>query len=295
MATPNYIIREQLGSRSYQYEGGRVTASRVFKVWDSANALAGLLNASDVRALFGSASTGVSLPIGDVWDEQYLPSMGDLFPEETGVYAYSYSLQREAGGDHWLVTWSYKNSIISPSQPQPNEPNYVEWTIDISAGFAEQWIENPRYPTNGTISTTDGQNIITGGQQRDIEGAPVSVLRLTTDINISETVESIGGLPAIYTSARAARGKRNSSAWQGISKGQALYLGASVRRIGVNLYQITHRIQEAADFHLLQYPRKDNTGNIATEVKNGEKRAKQVLWRQPFPDFYDFDSISSNW
>lgn len=295
MAVPNIVIMEQLGSRSYQYQGGRVTATRVFKVYDSANAFSALQNASDVRALFGTAGTGVILGGGDVWDEQYLPDTGDLFPEESSIYATSFSMQRDAGTDMWTVTWSYKNSIISPTQEQPNEPNYVEWTLDVSAGFAEQWVENPRYPTNGTIGSTDGLNGILGGQQRDIEGVPISLLRLTTDINISETVESVGGLPAIYGAARAARGTRNSSAWQGISTGQALYLGANVRRIGVNLYQITHRIQEAEDYHLIQYPRKDNTGNIPTVIKNGEKRAKEVLWRQPFPDFSDFTTISSNW
>jgi len=299
MAVPVIKITEQLGSRTYSKEGGKVSASRTFKVWDSANGMSGLLNPTDVTALFGSASTGYVMPIGDVWDEQYLPAQGDLFPETANAYAHSYNLERVSGTDFWTVVWNYKNSFISGTTLQPNEPNYVEWTLDLSAGFVDAWWENPNYPTDGRVGSNESANIITAttrGRQIDVWGEPVSVLRLTTDINISETVESVGGLPAIYTNARAARGCRNSATWQGIPTGMALYLGASVRRIGVNLYSIQHKIQEAKDYHLIQYPMRNATREIATEKKtDGQTRATRVYWRQPFPEFISFDAISSNW
>lgn len=295
MAVPNIVIQEQTGSRTYSYDTGKVTASRTFFVWDTANTTfgsSGLQSPYDIKLLFGTSSTGVPFVTGQ--EEWVLPDMGDLFPDETGIYAQSYNITREAGADHWTVVWTYKNTEVTTG-PQPNEPGYVEWTLDISASFVDTWVLEPRYPTNGTVSTTEGANIIAGGTQIDIEGVPVSAMRLTTDILISETVESTGGPPAIYANARVARGRRNNAAWYGIEIGKAVYIGCNVRRVGVNLYTVQHRIQEASDFHLIQYPDRDSTGKIPTEPKNGKDRAKLVYWRQPFPTFANFDAISGNW
>ena len=299
MATPKIVIREQAGSRTMSYDAGRITASRTFHVWDDNNttfSATGLQSPADIVALFGTSSTGVALPAppDDIWDGNYLPNMGDLFPDEADVYAQSYSMNREAGTDHWIVVWTYKNVEVTNS-PQPNEAGYVEWTLDINAGFVELFFQGPRYPTAGILSSLEGNNKITTGTQIDVEGVPLSTLRLTTDINISETVESTGGLPAVYANARAARGKRNLTTWYGIEKGKAVYIGCTVRRIGINLYSVQHRIQEATDFHLVQYPFRDSSGRIPTDPINGANRARAVYWRQPFPDFIEFGDISANW
>jgi len=292
MATPNIVIQEQAGSRTWQYDQGKVTATRTFKVWDSANVMGSALETPyEVRQLFGTASTGVPSTGVEPW---HLPEAGDLFPDETDVYAQSYAISREPGTDHWVVVWTYRNAEYTGGA-QPAEPGYVEWTLDISATFVDRWIQDPIYPTGGAVSAVEGANIITGGKQVDIQGVPLSVVRLTTDILISETVSSTGGPPAIYTAARAARGTRNGSTWYGIVKGKALYIGCNVRRVGVNLYTVQHRIQEADDYHLIQYPDRDSTGKIPTAERDGKDRAKQVLWRQPFPKFSNFDAISGNW
>lgn len=291
MAVPVLYIMEQLGSRVYSYEGGKVKATRVFRVWDSANSEQGLLTPSDVRALFGSSHYG---PVGVPTDYNTLPALGDLFPDETAIYAHSYSMQRDAGTDQWLVTFNYQNAEVTTGS-QPNEAGYVEWSLDVQAAFVDQFVQNPRYPNDGTISTNEANNVINGGTQIDVEGVPLSLLRLTTEISISETVESTGGPPAVYLNSRSARGKRNSASWYGLDKGRVVYMGCNTRRIGVNLYSVQHRLQEATDYHLIQYADRDSTGKIMTALKNGRDRAKTVLWRQPFPSFYDFDSISANW
>jgi hypothetical protein len=287
MPATDIVVREHIESRTYSYEAGKVTASRTFKVFDTT--LSGLKTPADVRAVFGSAGDGVGFAGGETW----LPEVDELFPGETELYAQSYSLARDAGTEVWTVVWTYRNAESGSSQP--NEPGYVEYTLDVSAGFVDTYFVNPQYPRDGTLSANDGSNQITGGAQIDIEGTPISSLRLTTDINISETVASTGGMPAVYTQARAARGKRNSATWEGLAKGRVVYLGCTVRRIGVSLYSVQHRLQEASDFHLIQYPERDSTGRIPTSPINGKDRASKVLWRQPFPDFYDFTLISSNW
>jgi hypothetical protein len=223
-----------------------------------------------------------------------MPTKGSLFPSETGVYAQSYNIRKEAGTFEWTVVWNYANITVT-SAPQPNEVGYVEWTTDIMAGFVDQFVENPTYPQDGTLSASENSNIIVGGIQRDIEGNPVSLLRYTTEIVIAENFEVTSGLPAAISVWRSARGKRNSAAWEGAPKGTVVYKGNQIRRIGLNLFQVTHRMEEATDYHLVQYAERDSTGRIPTADINGRQRAKKLLWRQPFPQFFDFATLSANW
>lgn len=274
------VCQEQQGSQTYDYSDGKVTASRTFKVWDDAGTLS---SPNAVRALFGTGTT-----------PDAMPTRGSLFPSETGIYAQSYSIRKEAGAFEWTVVWNYSNITIT-SSPQPSEVGYVEWTTDIVAQFVEQFVENPTYPADGTVSASEDQNLITGGIQRDIMGNPVSLLRYTTEIVISENFEVTSGLPAAITVWRSARGKRNNATWEGAPKGTVVYKGASIRRIGINLFQVTHRLEEATDYHLVQYAERDATGTIPTAPINGRERAKKVLWRQPFPQFFDFATLSANW
>jgi hypothetical protein len=283
---PTYVVIEQNQSRQYNYESGRITATRVFKVYDSTNtsgALAsGLQQPSDINALFGTATT-----------PDALPQKGDAFPGETGVFARSFSLAREPGADIWTVTWSYSNNG-GGSGLQPSEPGYVEWTLDVQSQFAETWMLPSSYPTNGSPGATLSEQKILG-TQLDIEGEPVSRLRYTTEIQISETISNSSGLPAIAANMRAYRGSRNSGVWEGAAAGKVLYTGGSIRRTGLATYVATHRLVEDSEFHLIQYPGRDSTGKIPTAVTNGANRAKDVYWRQPFPSLLDFTAISTNW
>lgn len=278
------VIREHIDSREYSYNAGKVTATRTFKVYSS---LGGITTPATIRSLFGTAT----LP-------DAMPDIGELFPSETDIKATSYSIKKDAESSVWTVVWNYSNSEIDPGDKQPSEPGYVEWTLDVNASFADTYVDKPVYPRYGTISAIEDANEIglaEGGKQVDLEGVPVSALRLTTDISISETVESYGGPPAVYAASRVARGSRNGTLWYGIAIGKALYMGCNCKRIGINLYSVTHRIQEATDFHLIQYPERDSVGRVPTALKNGKKRARRVFWKQPFPTFADFDAISPNW
>jgi hypothetical protein len=286
MAATIYVV-EQSSSRSYNYDTGRVNASRVFKVYASdgaGGAFGGTLDdVADVKALFGTGTT-----------PDALPQKGDLFPGESTIYAKAYAISREPNTDIWTVTWTYGNNQVTTGA-QPGEVGYVEWTLDVAATFVDTWIESPAYPNLGGIGSTPSAALITGGNQIDIEGAPVSRLKYTSEITISETISNYSGVPSIVSAMRGARGKRNSGDWEGFGGGKVLYTGGSIRRTGLSTFVANHRLIEDSEYHLIQYPARDSTGKIPTKVVNGANRAREVYWRQPFPDTMDFTTISANW
>ena len=283
----SFVCIEQSASRSYNYDTGRVTASRVFKLYDGAGRgdafPASIDEPADVRGLFGTTTT-----------PDPLPTKGDLFPGETAIYARSYAIAREPNTDIWTVTWTYSNNQVTTGA-QPGEVGYVEWTIDVASGFTDTWIENPTYPANGSISAAAATSLISSGTQIDIEGAPVSRLKYTSEITISETISNYSGVPAIVANMRGFRGKHNSAAWEGFPAGKVLYTGGSIRRTGLSTFVAMHRMVEDSEYHLIQYPARDSTGKIPTKVVNGANRAREIYWRQPFPDTGDFTTISGAW
>lgn len=281
------VVIEQSASRQYNYESGRVTATRVFRVYDDSNKtgapIAALDSPYDVKQLFGTA-TGPDA----------MPQKGDLFPEETAVYARSFSIQREEGTDSWIVTWTY-STTGGGTGAQPGEAGYVEWTLDIQSTFADTWIIPTTYPTNGNPGATLSDQKINGGTQLDLEGEPFSRLKYTTEIQISETITNSSGLPAIAGNMRAFRGVRNNASWEGAAAGKVLYTGGTIRRTGIETYVATHRLVEDSEYHLIQYPGRDSSGKVPTSPINGANRAKDIYWRQPFPTLGDFTTISGNW
>lgn len=292
MAT-NIAVIEQQDSRSWSYESGRVTASRTFRVYDKSGTLGVLTTVRDVREMFGVALSANS-PV-DSWTNvgpDALPIKGELFPDESGVYARSYSVTHEPNTFLWYVTWNYSNAQVTSSSAQPGEPGYVEWTLDLQATFQDTWIESATIPTDGIVTASSQ---VAGGNQIDIEGVPFSRLRYTSEIVINETIQNVSGLPTIMAQMRAARGKRNDATWENIPKGSALYAGGQIRRTGVSLFTATHRIVEDSEFHLVQVPDRDTSGRIPTSTIGGAQRASKVYWRQPFPAFYNFTAISPNW
>ena len=279
MAAAIWVL-EQSNSRSMSYDTGRTSASRTFKCYD-ANTPSTLITPADVRALFGNTYSG-----------DKMPAKGDTFPSDASIYAKSYAITREPNTDIWNVTWSYGNNVVGTGA-QPGEVGYVEWTIDVSASFIDKFIQSPTLPTDGNL--TGVQGAVTGGTQMDIEGTPVSMLKYTTEITISETISNTSGLPSIVSAMRSARGCRNKTLWEGFAPGSVVYAGGSIRRTGVATFVANHKMTEDSEYHLIQYPFRDSTGKIPTKVVDGANRANVVLWRQPFPSTIDFTTISTAW
>lgn len=256
-------------TRGFSDNGGKKTASRTFHVWDDSTPIT---SPSGVRSTFGSS----------------LPDIGDLFPDETVVFAVSYSIRHvpEARGV-WEVQFNYENT--EPSGKLPQEEGYVQITIDYRSEFRDMWRLSPTIPTNGTQNNND-----CGGTSIDSAGVPLSVLVRMSDITITETV-SAASFPARSLAIRAARGRRNLTTFQGAPIGQVLYQGAQASRIGLEKFSITHKFAQDEFSHMLQSPRRNQTGEVdyGPDAQQNQ-RATFVRLIQPFPGFADFNLLSEN-
>jgi hypothetical protein len=264
-------IIEDKQTRALNYATGRFTATRRFHVYDDA---APITDPAGVRALFGTGG---------------LPQIGDLFPSETDIYATSFSIDLVPETRNvWSVLWNYEST--EPTQYQPQEVGYTEFTIDYKTEFRDFWRAKPTLtiPTNGTPNNND-----INGTPIDAAGVPRSVLVHLSTIDITETVAS-ATVPERSVTVRAARGTRNSASFYGAPKGQVLYMGAQARRISLDKYQISHRFAQDEYYHLIQVAQRNQEGEPNLERINGILRAKPVMWIQPFPDFTDFNAISEN-
>jgi hypothetical protein len=256
-------------TRGFSDNGGKKSASRTFHVWDDASPIT---SPSGVRATFGSS----------------LPDIGDLFPDETVVYAISYSIRFVAESRNvWEVTFNYENT--EPGGKLPQEEGYVQITIDYRSEFRDLWRLSPTIPSNGTQNNND-----CGGTSIDSAGVPLSVLVRMSDITITETV-SAASFPARSLAIRAARGRRNLTVFQGAPIGQVLYTGANASRVGLEKFSITHKFAQDEFSHMLQRAKRNQTGEViyGPDAQQNQ-RATVVTLIQPFPGFADFNLLSEN-
>ena len=272
-------IYETQETRSANVSNGRATATRRFRIFDDA---APLTTPNQIRELFGTTFGSTTLP--DIGDEM----VGDQT-----VFATGYSIRHvpESRGV-WEVDFTYENT--EPGQYQPQEVGYTEISIEYSAQLHDVWRANPSVPTNGTTttasSTAPGN---AGGTPIDSGGDPLSVLRRSSTVTITETVAS-ATMEARSLAIRALRGRRNNSIFQGASIGQVLYLGASASRVALDKFQIVHRFEQDEWSHCRQIPMKGPDKQVILAPIDGILRAAVVNWAQPFPTFGDFNALSEN-
>lgn len=256
-------------TRSFSESGGRVTASRKFRIWDDASTIT---TPRVVRDSFGDP----------------LPEIGELFPEEKVIYCTGYNIRSVPDSlGVWEVEFIYENS--EPGRFLPQEDGYTQITIEYAAEFRDAYRTGVTIPTNGTSSGAD-----CGGTKIDKAGVPISVLVRMSDVTIIETV-SAASFPARSQNIRLARGRRNSVPFQGAPVGQVLYTGATATRVGIEKYQITHRFRQDEDYHMIQSPRRNQLGQVQTTADaQGVYRADFVDLVQPFPGFANFNLLSEN-
>lgn len=235
---------------------------------------------SDIRAAFDAfASSG-------------LPVKGEAFPNFPGLRAKDFSLVPVDGhADLWKLNWSYEvvsaGFIDAPTvvpETLPNEVSYVETASEIRAFFEPAWRIEAVYPDDGTV---EDPTLDIRGKKIDQAGVPLSVQRNQQDLTVTETVEE-----PQFDRYRSFRFTRNSTTFLGAGRGRVLYRGASVRRTGVEVYQVSHSFVEDLDFHLQQTPLIDQDGDAIRKIDR--KHADEVYWVQPFPSFSDFNTISTN-
>jgi hypothetical protein len=272
-------VVEFMESRSIQTSGGRGSGVRVFHVTGT----------TSVRTVYGLLGKP-----GDNGVE--MPDVGDAHPDLPGLRARDFSVSLVSGhNDLWRVEWTYE--VISKGFAQlpittisdlPNEVGYLELSSEIRAEFVLAWRKSGTpslsYPENGQV--TDPTKDIRG-EPIDQAGNPTSVQRNIQELTITENVE----VPA-WSTYRSFRFSRNSASFFGAATGLVLYRGASVRRIGVNVYSVAHSFVEDGDFHLQQSPLIEAPD--MTPKLDANKKAEKVYWVQPFPVLKDLNQLSAN-
>jgi len=276
-------VIEFLESRSIQTAGGRGAGRRVFHV-------IGETNVANVWNMLGTAGdNGVRLP-----------RKGEPFPDLPGLRARDFSISLASGhNDVWLIEWDYE--VISrgfPNVPDttiealPAEVGYVEVSSEIRAEFANvyRYDGSPplNYPEFAGTPYPDTPPADISGQPVDRAGVPVSTQRNKQELVITENVS----IPQ-WSTYRSFRFYRNASPWYGAPAGTVLYRGASVRRIGVNVWQVSHSFMEDSEFHLEQLP-EYRAPDLTPALNEDGTHAYPVYWIQPFPNLAEFGSISGN-
>ena len=282
---PEWI--EVIESRKFNSSGGRGAASRTFMA-------SGYANPKALLASFGNqAITGSS---------EKAPLKGDSHSDFPGLIAKDFNASPVSGHtDLWTVEWSYEQItttyLSAPPQPVeelPNEVNYVELSSEIRAEFVLEYRKNPKMPSRGIPDEAPG-----GDDQQDPEvdirgediapgGNPTSVLRKIQELTLTETIEGEPDFGRLGTFRFA----RNSTNFLGARPGRVLYRGASVRRTGVEVYQVSHSFIDDSQFHLVQQPLVDQNGR---PVLDDEQRfPRLVYFIQPFDQMLDLNGISDN-
>jgi hypothetical protein len=259
-------VYEQLQSRNLSVSGGKVTGSRVFHVWDE----------------FAAITSPAAIEFG----ANGMPAKGDLFPEESNVYAITYAVDPLGdGANTWKVTWQYGRNTLSA-----NDTGYVERTVNTQAVFRDVYRVNVPNGYNGNGS--NGANI--GGTSVDSGGNPTSLLSLVITIGLVETVLEptvSGRLQTIATMI----GKRNNSQFEGFATGTLLYKGANSSRVGTGLFSISHEFEFRNDFHMVQQPRRTSQGDVMIGfTPTLGFVAAHVFFVQPFPETANFNLLSEN-
>lgn len=264
-------------TRDESWADGKITASRRFAVWDDTTPLT---SAASVRALFGTT-------VGSI----VLPDIGSQFPGDTSLYAKSYRLRPQPESRYvWHVDWSYENS--EPLEKQPQEIGYTQFSVDWSVEFRDMYRTNPGMviPQYGSPNNDS----FVGGVPIDVAGTPMTVLHYLSTIEFTETV-SLATLPDRSQLIRVARGKRNLTEFQGAPIGQVLYKGAKANRIGVDRVSLVHSFAQDSLYHMIQVADTDADGKpTLIQIPNGEFVAYACRWRQPFPEFANFNLLSEN-
>lgn len=287
-------VRELLESRSVAKKGGRLTANRSFHVWDESSPIQ---TPSRVISAFGS---------------QGLPQYGEQFPESASLFARDYDIALVSGhNDLWIVRWEYAELEIGGGVPipevEPGQPNYVEIAASITMTRFPIWRSLPEalmlahvstnapqtYPNGDMVSQVD-----IGGVPVDVNGEPVDQVIGQVEITINEIVPGIPNLSGAF----AYLWKRNSTRFLNAPIGQLVYTGVNVNRVGVNLFQYSHKFALDRNWWLRQVPIRNALGDVvprATPVVPPGGGAPynvagKVLFVQGFPDKADFFNISPN-
>jgi len=251
------VYTELFPSRTISRDKGDVSATRTFMVYDDA---------------------GAQLFINDAINTFDGPQIGDEHPDVDGIYAYGYSIEASSKrGSAYEVEFSYKvpvedtdpggsedafsggfNTDVEPiptideggSDPSGGtdgedddgitegdfEFNFVGVSIVTSTSLQDAWVSDPAIPEDG--KQADDPPTVTAFTNTVHEGGtPVTAYVPQATITLSTQYAgyyfNMGGIHLIT-------GMRNQSTFMGLSVGSVLFMGMSVQRTEINLYDISY-------------------------------------------------------
>lgn len=280
-------VVEALDSSNLSGQPGEQRSTRRFFVYGT-----DVTHELDVHNLFGTATTPDALP--NYWHQH---------PRFTNLFARTPRIRRTDGFvDQWEVEWEYQGIFIVPGGPQgePGEIGYVEFNVLTTRQLSDT-LRTRLYPG---ATAEFGELIVSPngdpapaqeiqGEPIDSAGHPMSAQRLKIVLAITEVVSG----PINWAADRDAAGKRNSSFFYGAPIGGVYLSDIRTTRIAINKFNRDWSFAFDEFFHMEQQPLRDRTGDVMlvdSPVWGGGSVAKRVRWVQPFPNKYDFNTLSAN-
>jgi hypothetical protein len=311
-------IQCTLLNQSVSYDRESFSANATYHIYD------------DAGALVSAATIMTDTAVAGVLNGGALTSYG-AFLAGTGAYAAGgpklryagYSLSNDGSGAKWNMTVNFDSaqSSYSPSAAAKDTipedtPGFTAIEMDISAAIVPTYrVDNYTLPTGGDINAPTEVDI--GGKPCDQGGEPidafVSVMRFTIRnvqggrvsntamSNILSMVNTRNNAPFTINGFSAAAGK-------------LLLTGVQISRVKANVYELTYGFAYDDDYHLRQMPKVDANGKPQLAVLSGgaltitdatvasvdasatggiaPRYAYHVMWKQPFPQTSNFDSLS---
>lgn len=254
--------------RSLNVGDGSAEATRVFRLEGYADELAVVRNA--LGSTISKTGSGV--------DTVTIPKIRDKHPGFSVLYAYAYNLRKMPGTtDSWEVEFSYRRyQPISQTsstglETGPEEVGFTELTARCTGAFHDVYRANPNIPLNGEPDDND-----IGGKGVDCAGVPTSVMRQQYEITFSVTDNE-----RRITEYGESVGLRCQTDVFGLDGAAVLYRGASIQRIGTNLFSVQHTYLYDSMYHLIQAPSYHKDGQPNMDYTTG--KFKEVTFVQPFP------------
>ena len=219
-----------------------------------------------------------------VYGDRDYPNLYELFAKDAEI------VPVDGANDHYTVSWTYTSGGITGPPQGREEPGYVEKNVVQRAEFADvyrvgtfSFIPDEGNPTAVQLRT----NI--GGTPIDVQGRPISVVRVKQSIMITEVIE----FDPLISAYGAAAGSRNGQTFLGAAPGTIVYVGANSRTVRNGVWSVDHEFVYDPYFHLVQIPNRDQEAEVAcVSFHNVYRQAELVFWRQPFPSQANFDALS---
>lgn len=217
------------------------------------------INSDDIASAL--AATGLPI-IGEPWSD--LPSLKCRFIR----------WQHDSASHTWFAFVDY-------------ESDQVLFDPRTSTSYEQQdtWRINP-VPNPSPSLLVD-----IGGAKIDQNGRPVQkfVRRQQIDLSTAYNTFSVDALP--LGTWRAMVGSVNEAVFHGMAPHSVLYQGNNTAPIRPGRQVVTHSFLFDDNFHCVQFPVRDQNGDIATDGPPPNDYATTVAWRATWSKIYDFVAL----